>query len=65
VPGLEVAEGGGETRSGAPTNRARYVITGRAGPSPPYRGAVLEKRVDPYRLWRIRESPRQPRRRGG
>jgi hypothetical protein len=65
VPGLEVAEGGGETRSGEPPNGARYVITGRAGPSPPYRRAVLEKRVDPYRLWRTPERPRGPRRRGG
>jgi hypothetical protein len=60
VPGLEVAEGGGETRTGTPPNGTRYVITGRAGPSPPYGDAVLEKRVDPYRLWKITNGRATP-----
>jgi hypothetical protein len=53
VPSVSVAAGGGETRRGAPPGGVAYVITGRAGPSPPYRGAELVKRVKPYRLWRV------------
>lgn len=53
VPGLSVEAGGGDTRSGRPRNGAVYVITSRGGPTPPYEGAELVKRVDPYRLWRI------------
>jgi hypothetical protein len=52
---LEVESGGGETRSGSPPTGVVYVITGRAGPNPPYREAELEKRRDPYRLWRVTE----------
>lgn len=50
---LIVEPGGGETRSGRPPDAIRYVITGRAGPSPPYAGAELVKRVEPYRLWLV------------
>jgi hypothetical protein len=53
VPEIRVETGGGETRSGRPPGGAAYVITGRAGPSPPYKGAELVKRVKPYRLWRV------------
>ena len=48
-----IRPGGGETRSGPPPPGIVFVITGRAGPSPPYERAVLEKRVKPYRLWRV------------
>jgi hypothetical protein len=48
-----IEAGGGETRSGSPPAGIELVITGRAGPSPPYGKAVLEKRVKPYRLWRV------------
>ena len=51
VVDLVVEAGGGETRPGRPPAGIRYVITGRAGPSPPYAGAELVKRVEPYRLW--------------
>lgn len=50
---LRVEAGGGEPRPGVPPDGLVYVITGRAGPSPPYEGAELVKRVDPYRLWRV------------
>jgi hypothetical protein len=53
VHGLSVEAGGGETRPGRPPPGVEYVITGRAGPSPPYDGAELVKRVKPYRLWRV------------
>jgi hypothetical protein len=48
-----IKPGGGETRSGRPPAGVVFVITGRAGPNPPYRRSVLEKRVKPYRLWRV------------
>ena len=50
---LIVGPGGGEPRSGRPPDGVRHVITGRAGPSPPYAGAELVKRVEPYRLWLV------------
>jgi hypothetical protein len=53
VQELSVEPGGGDTRTGSPAPGVRYVITGRAGPSPPYEGAELVKRVKPYRLWRV------------
>ena len=48
-----IKPGGGETRSGPPPPGVVFVITGRAGPNPPYERAALEKRVKPYRLWRV------------
>jgi hypothetical protein len=54
VPGLRIEPGGGETRAGDPPAGVEFVITGRVGPNPPYRGATLELRRDPYRLWRVR-----------
>src|SRR6266511_3583758 len=56
VRALSVETGGGETRSGRPPDAVVYVITGRAGPSPPYEDAELVKRVKPYRLWRVGAS---------
>jgi hypothetical protein len=50
---FEIRPGGGETRSGRPPAGVVFVITSHAGPNPPYRRAVLEKRVKPYRLWRV------------
>jgi hypothetical protein len=54
VQGLRIEPGGGETRTGDPPAGVELVITGRVGPNPPYRGATLELRRDPYRLWRVR-----------
>jgi hypothetical protein len=48
-----IEPGGGETKKGPPPRGIVFVITGRAGPSPPYERAALEKRVKPYRLWRV------------
>ena len=48
-----IEAGGGETRAGRPPKGIAFVITGRAGPNPPYERAALEKRVKPYRLWRV------------
>jgi hypothetical protein len=53
IRGLRVEPGGGQTLTGEPPAGIEHVITGRAGPSPPYEGAFLEKRRDPYRLWRL------------
>jgi hypothetical protein len=53
VPGLRIEPGGGETRAGDPPPGVEFAITGRVGPNPPYRGATLELRRDPYRLWRV------------
>ena len=53
-----IEPGGGETKKGPPPPGIVFVITGRAGPSPPYERAALEKRVKPYRLWRV--APEQP-----
>jgi hypothetical protein len=53
VPGLRIEPGGGETRTGDPPRGVEFAITGRVGPNPPYRGAMLELRRDPYRLWRV------------
>jgi hypothetical protein len=50
---FEIRPGGGETRTGRPPAGVVFVITSHAGPNPPYRRAVLEKRVKPYRLWRV------------
>jgi hypothetical protein len=49
----QIEAGGGQTRNGRPPRGIVFVITGRAGPNPPYERAVLEKRVKPYRLWRV------------
>ena len=48
-----IRPGGGGTRPGRPPRGVVFVITGRAGPNPPYQRAALEKRVKPYRLWRV------------
>jgi hypothetical protein len=48
-----IRPGGGETRGAQPPKGIDFVITGRAGPNPPYERAALEKRVKPYRLWRV------------
>jgi hypothetical protein len=58
VPGLRIEPGGGQTRTGEPPAGVEFVITGRVGPNPPYAGAALELRRDPYRLWRIRTGGR-------
>jgi hypothetical protein len=55
VPGLRIEPGGGETRPEGPPG-VEFAITGRVGPNPPYRGATLELRRDPYRLWRVPAS---------
>jgi hypothetical protein len=56
VPGLRIEPGGGQTRTGEPPADTRFAITARVGPNPPYKGATLELRRDPYRLWRVGEG---------